>query len=86
MANVKIFTTNILNGLYTQRSVISCRKSPDIALARLAFVVKYTARVHCCDYAPVVIPGVAASTPNRVLQISLCPKIIATHNRIFDCD
>lgn len=58
----------------------------DIALARLAFVVKYTARVHCRDYVPVVIPGVAASTPNRVLQISLCPKIIAIDNRVFDCD
>lgn len=62
------------------------QKLSDIALARLAFVVKYTARVHCCDSAPVVIPGIAASTPNRVLQISLCPTVIATDNRIFDCD
>lgn len=56
------------------------------ALARLAFVVKYTARVHCCDDAPVVIPGIAASAPNSVLQISLCPTVIVTDNRIFDCD
>ena len=86
MANIKIFTTNILNGLYTQRSVNQLQTTSDIVLARLAFVVKYTARVHCCDYAPVVIPGITASTPNRVLQISLCPKVIAIDNRVFDCN
>lgn len=43
------------------------QKLSDIALARLAFVVEYTTWVHCCDNAPIVIPGIAASTPNRAL-------------------